>query len=356
MPDDPKILDRSNAPEVRKLNPGKTIVFTNGCFDILHTGHVRYLAAAKRLGDLLVVGLNGDGSVRELKGEGRPLNTQEDRAEVMAALEAVDYVIIFAEKRVDNLLREVRPHVYAKGGGLHGSKPGCWRGGRTEGGGCNDPDSASGSWQIDNETYRSDAAQMKQPLKLGVLGSGKGSNFRAIMEQIIDGRLNAETRIVLSDVENSGILSLARDYNVPGLFVRPGRFKTKLEPEIEEDVVRLLSEADVELVVLAGYMRVVKARLLDAFPQRIINIHPSLLPKYPGLEAWKQALEAGETVTGCTVHYVNAAIDAGEILGQETVPINLGDTPESLHARIQIAEHRLLPAVLAAIAANYRGV
>ena len=197
---------------------------------------------------------------------------------------------------------------------------------------------------------------MKRPFKLGVLGSGKGSNFRAIMEQIIDGRLNAETRIVLSDVENSGILSLARNYNVPGLFVRPGRFKTKLEPEIEEDVVRLLSEADVELVVLAGYMRVVKARLLDAFPQRIINIHPSLLPKYPGLEAWKQALEAGETVTGCTVHYVNAAIDAGEILGQETVPINLGDTPESLHARIQIAEHRLLPAVLAAIAANYRGV
>ena len=197
---------------------------------------------------------------------------------------------------------------------------------------------------------------MKQLLKLGVLGSGKGSNFRAIMEQIIDGRLNAEARIVLSDVENSGILSLARDFSVPGLFVRPGRFKTKLEPEIEEDVVRLLREADVELVVLAGYMRVVKAPLLDAFPQRIINIHPSLLPKYRGLEAWKQALVAGETVTGCTVHYVNAAIDAGEILGQETVPINLGDTAESLHARIQIAEHRLLPAVLAAIAGNYRRV
>jgi phosphoribosylglycinamide formyltransferase-1 len=197
---------------------------------------------------------------------------------------------------------------------------------------------------------------MKQPLKLGVLGSGKGSNFRAIMEQIIDGRLNAEARIVLSDVENSGILSLARDYNVPGLFVRPGRFKSKLEPEIEEDVVQLLREADVELVVLAGYMRVVKAPLLDAFPRRIINIHPSLLPKYPGLEAWKQALEAGETVTGCTVHYVNAAIDAGEILGQDRVPINLGDTPESLHARIQVAEHRLLPAVLASIAANYRGI
>jgi phosphoribosylglycinamide formyltransferase 1 len=197
---------------------------------------------------------------------------------------------------------------------------------------------------------------MKPPLRLGVLGSGKGSNFRAIMEQIVDGRLNAEMRIVLSDVENSGILSISRDYRVPGLFVRPGRFKTKLEPEVEGDVVRLLRHADVELVVLAGYMRVVKAPLLDAFPQRIINIHPSLLPKYPGLEAWKQALEAGETVTGCTVHYVNAAIDAGEILGQETVSVEPGDTPESLHARIQVAEHRLLPAVIASIAENYRGI
>src|SRR5271166_321368 len=116
MPDDPKILDRSNAPEVRKLNPGKTIVFTNGCFDILHAGHVRYLAAAKRLGDILVVGLNSDASVRELKGIGRPLNSQDDRAEVMAALEVVDHVIIFAEKRVSHLLREMRPQVYAKGG------------------------------------------------------------------------------------------------------------------------------------------------------------------------------------------------------------------------------------------------
>jgi rfaE bifunctional protein nucleotidyltransferase chain/domain len=111
-----KILARTKASEVRRLQPDKTIVFTSGCFDILHTGHVRYLAQAKKLGDLLVVGLNSDASVRELKGEGRPLNSQEDRAEVMAALEAVDYVIIFEEKRVDSLLREVHPDVYAKGG------------------------------------------------------------------------------------------------------------------------------------------------------------------------------------------------------------------------------------------------
>jgi phosphoribosylglycinamide formyltransferase 1 len=194
---------------------------------------------------------------------------------------------------------------------------------------------------------------MKRPLRLGVLGSGKGSNFRAIMEKIVDGRLDAEVEIVISDVNNSGILSLARDFEVPGLYVRPGRFRTRLEPEIEEDIVRLLHEAEVELVVLAGFMRIVKQPLLSAFPRRIINIHPSLLPKFPGLEAWKQALAAGETVTGCTVHYVDAAVDAGEILGIETVPILPDDTPESLHARIQLSEHVLLPAVIAGIAERF---
>ena len=111
-----KILDRAKASDLRDRYAGKTIVFTNGCFDILHVGHVRYLAAAKRLGDILVVGLNSDASVRELKGIGRPLNSQDDRAEVMAALEVVDHVIIFAEKRVSALLRQMRPQVYAKGG------------------------------------------------------------------------------------------------------------------------------------------------------------------------------------------------------------------------------------------------
>jgi phosphoribosylglycinamide formyltransferase-1 len=185
---------------------------------------------------------------------------------------------------------------------------------------------------------------MKHPLRLGVLGSGKGSNFRAIMEQIVDGRLDAEVRIVVSDVENAGILSFARDFQIPALYVRPGRFRTRLEPEVEEDIVRLLLEADVELVVLAGFMRIVKQPLLSAFPRKIINVHPSLLPKFPGVEAWKQALEAGEKVTGCTVHYVDAAIEAGEILG---------DTPASLHARIQESEHLLLPAVIAGIAKRF---
>ena len=134
---------------------------------------------------------------------------------------------------------------------------------------------------------------MKKRLKLGVLGSGKGSNFRAVVERINDGKLDAEVRIVISDVPDSGILSYARDYQIPALYVHPGKFRTKLEEEVEQDIVRLLQEANVELVVLAGFMRVVKRPLLEAFPRAIINIHPSLLPDFPGLAAWKQALAAG---------------------------------------------------------------
>jgi phosphoribosylglycinamide formyltransferase-1 len=187
---------------------------------------------------------------------------------------------------------------------------------------------------------------MKKRLRLGVLGSGKGSNFRAVVERINDGKLDAEVRIVVSDVPDAGILSYARDYQIPALYVHPGKFRTKLEEEVEQDIVRLLQEANVELVVLAGFMRVVKRPLLEAFPRAIINIHPSLLPDFPGLEAWKQALAAGVSFTGCTVHYVEAGVDTGRIIDQRQVPILPGDTPELLHARIQEAEHELLPTVI----------
>jgi phosphoribosylglycinamide formyltransferase-1 len=187
---------------------------------------------------------------------------------------------------------------------------------------------------------------MKKRLKLGVLGSGKGSNFRAVVKRINDGKLDAEVRIVLSDVPDAGILSYARDYQIPALYVHPGKFRTKLEEEVEQDIVRLLQEANVELVILAGFMRVLKRPLLEAFPRAIINIHPSLLPDFPGLEAWKQALAAGVSFTGCTVHYVEAGVDTGQIIDQRKVPILPGDTPELLHARIQEAEHELLPTVI----------
>ncbi len=183
-------------------------------------------------------------------------------------------------------------------------------------------------------------------LKLGVLGSGKGSNFRAIADAIARGEINAEIAIVLSDVEDAGILALARERGIRAEFIAPGRFKTRMEPEAEGRMAALLREAGCQLIVLAGYMRMIKAPLLDAFPGRIINIHPSLLPAFPGLEAWKQALAAGVTRTGCTVHYVDAGMDTGAIIAQAEVPILPGDSAEALHARIQVEEHRLYPAVL----------
>ena len=185
-------------------------------------------------------------------------------------------------------------------------------------------------------------------LRLGVLGSGKGSNFGAIAEAIQRGSLDAEIGIVISDVENAGILDLARKFGVRAEFVPPGKFRTKFEPEAEQRVVDLLQSERVDLVVLAGFMRMVKAPLLEAFPRRIVNIHPSLLPQFPGLEAWTQALSAGVPVTGCTVHYVDGGMDTGEVIARAEVPVLPGDTPETLHARIQTAEHALFPAVLEA--------
>src|SRR3712207_6082819 len=152
---------------------------------------------------------------------------------------------------------------------------------------------------------------------IGILGSGKGSNCRVILERIRDGALCAEARVVISDVFDAGILDIAREFGVPNAYLPPGKFRTKLEPAAEEALVEMLRDAGVRLVVLAGFMRVLKEPMLAAFQHRIINIHPSLLPKFPGLEAWKQALAAGETVTGCTVHLVEPGpIDSGEILAQ----------------------------------------
>jgi phosphoribosylglycinamide formyltransferase 1 len=183
-------------------------------------------------------------------------------------------------------------------------------------------------------------------LAIGILGSGAGSNCRAILERIRAGTLAADARLVVSDMFDAGILEIARDFGIPNAYLPPGPFRTRLTPESEAELVRMLREARVELVVLAGFMRVLKAPMLEAFPQRIVNIHPSLLPKFPGLKAWKQALLAGEKMTGCTVHYVDETIDGGGIIAQREVPILPNDTAESLHARIQAAEHEVYPEAL----------
>jgi phosphoribosylglycinamide formyltransferase-1 len=184
-------------------------------------------------------------------------------------------------------------------------------------------------------------------VNLGILGSGKGSNCRAILEKVASGDLAAVARVVISDVLDAPILDIAREFSIPNAYLSPGKFRTRLEPETEMELVGMLRDAEVDLVVLAGFMRVLKAPILEAFPRRVINIHPSLLPKFPGLEAWKQALAAGEKVTGCTVHYVDAQIDHGDVIAQREVPILPNDTAETLHARIQMAEHELYPEAIA---------
>jgi phosphoribosylglycinamide formyltransferase-1 len=190
-------------------------------------------------------------------------------------------------------------------------------------------------------------------LPIGILGSGKGTNCRAILDRIRSGDLAAETRLVVSDVLDAPILDIAREFGVINAYLPPGRFRTRFEPAMEEQLVKMLRDAGVELVVLAGFMRVLHEPMLKAFPRRIINIHPSLLPNFPGLEAWKQALVAGETVTGCTVHYVDAAIDHGQILAQREMTILPNETAESLHARIQVLERELYPAVIAELCKTY---
>jgi len=185
--------------------------------------------------------------------------------------------------------------------------------------------------------------------RLGVLGSGKGSNFVAIADACKTGALPAQVALVLSDVPNAGILDRARERGIPARFMDPGKYRTRLDEETERAYIEALRAARVDLVVLAGFMRVLKTDFLMAFEHRIVNIHPSLLPAFPGLEAWKQTLEHGVKVAGCTVHFVDAGVDSGPILGQQTVPVLDDDTPESLHRRIQLAEHELYPRCVAAI-------
>ncbi len=191
---------------------------------------------------------------------------------------------------------------------------------------------------------------MNNRFRLGILGSGKGSNFTALADAIAAGKIPADVAIVLSDVESAGILAGARARNLPAQFIPPGKFRTKLDEDAERAFVGALQAAKVDLVVLAGFMRVLKGDFLRAFEGRIVNIHPSLLPSFPGLAAWQQALDHGVKVTGCTVHFVDAGVDAGPIIGQQTVPVLDDDTPDSLHQRIHAAEHLLYPECVAAIA------
>ena len=170
----------------------------------------------------------------------------------------------------------------------------------------------------------------------------------AIADAIGGKAIPAEVAVVVSDVAGAGILDHARARGIAAAHVEPGRFRTKLDEVAEAAYIRCLREAEVDLVVLAGFMRILKGEFLREFAGRVVNIHPSLLPSFPGLEAWRQALDYGVKVTGCTVHLVDQGIDTGPILAQRAVPVLDGDTASSLHARIQEAERLLYPEVIGA--------
>ena len=189
-------------------------------------------------------------------------------------------------------------------------------------------------------------------LKIGVLGSGSGSNMQSIVDEIEAGRLDAEVRVVLADVPDAKILDRAKRHGIPCQYLDCAPWKTKLEGPAEDRCIEILKDAGVDTVVLAGFMRIVKPGLLAAFPNRVLNIHPALLPAFPGVHSWTQALDYGCKVAGVTVHFVDGGTDTGPIIVQKAVPVLEDDTPETLHARIQVEEHKAFPEALALLAAG----
>ncbi|MEM4255226.1 MAG: phosphoribosylglycinamide formyltransferase [Candidatus Norongarragalinales archaeon] len=184
-------------------------------------------------------------------------------------------------------------------------------------------------------------------VKIAVLASGRGSNLQAVIDSIEGGKLDAEIACVVSDSENAKALERAKAHAIEALFLNP---KGKEKDEYFEGISRELEKRGVALVVLAGFMRVLPPSFTRKFENKIINIHPSLLPSFPGLHAQKQALDAGVKVSGCTVHFVTPEVDAGPIIVQKAVEVREGDSEETLSARILEQEHKLLPKAIQLIA------
>jgi len=190
-------------------------------------------------------------------------------------------------------------------------------------------------------------------MRVVILGSGRGSNAEALLVAQREGRLGrAEIARIISDKPGAGILAHGARFGVPAEFLDPGPFKTKFDDAGEARYIDAIRACAPGLIVLAGFMRILKPRFIDAFAGKIINLHPSLLPAFPGLDGIGQAWRAGVKETGCTVHYVTAEVDGGPIIERAVVRIDSVDTLESLEAKVHAAEHALLPAVVARLSAR----
>lgn len=186
-----------------------------------------------------------------------------------------------------------------------------------------------------------DQISLKTPLKLGVMASGSGTNFVAIAEAIERQELNAQVEVLIYNNPDANVKEKAEKFNIPTVLLNHREFTSR--EALDEAIVSTLKDYGVEWVIMAGWMRIVTPVLLNAFAERVINIHPSLLPSFRGVRAVEQALAAGVKVTGCTVHLASAEVDAGPIIAQAVVPILPDDTADTLHARIQVQEHKLFP-------------
>ncbi|MBD2443348.1 phosphoribosylglycinamide formyltransferase [Dolichospermum sp. FACHB-1091] len=190
-----------------------------------------------------------------------------------------------------------------------------------------------------------------QPLKLGIMASGNGTNFEVISQAVADGKINAKIQVLIYNNPDAKAAIRAEKWGVDAILLNHRDYKSR--QKFDSKVVQILQRYDVEFVIMAGWMRLVTQVLIDAFPQRMINIHPSLLPSFKGVRAVEQALAAGVKITGCTVHLVSLEVDSGNILMQAAVPVLQEDTPETLHARIQAQEHRILPMAIALLNSTF---
>ena len=188
------------------------------------------------------------------------------------------------------------------------------------------------------------------PIKLGILASGSGSNVEAIAQAIAQQSLNAEIRVLIYNQPNAKVAERADRLNIPKVLLNHHEYASR--EALDRAIIDTLQQHQVDWVIMAGWMRIVTQVLIDAFPRRILNIHPSLLPSFPGAHAIEQAIAARVKITGCTVHFIELAVDSGPIVMQAAVPVLPNDTPETLHQRIQIQEHRIFPKAIA-IAAEF---
>ena len=178
-------------------------------------------------------------------------------------------------------------------------------------------------------------------LKIGVLVSGRGSNLQAIIDKIEDGYLNCKLKIVISDKKEARALARAEKHNIKSKFIDPEKYKSKIN--YEDEMIKILEKEEVELVIMAGFMRILSPYFINHFENKIMNIHPSLLPSFPGLDAQKQALDYGVKISGCTVHFASEKMDDGPIIIQKAVEVKEDDTEKKLAQRILKEEHKILP-------------